>query len=148
MNRIGSLLSEKTTITTTAANRKAIGALALPLPSPSAEAESLEDGSLQLRDTLSRERLGHFLVEIGDMIEKELLEAPAWFGTTMRDGTSVRVDLGQGPDARARIARAIESMGLTILGERADPMSFSMTLGCGCGVRVDRRDDHPGDVPS
>lgn len=135
MNRIGSMT------TLTEKNKKAIGALALPLPSPSAEAQTLDDGSLQLCDTLTREGLGHFLVETGEMIENGLLEAPAWFGTTMRDGTSVRVDLGQSADARARIARAISHMGLTILGERADPASFSMTLGCGCGVRVERRGD-------
>lgn len=138
-NRIGSLTSEKT--------KKAIGALALPLPSPTAEAESLDDGSLQICDTLSREGLGHFLVETGEMIENGLVEAPAWFGATMRDGTSVRIDLGQGPDAGARIARAIGHMGLTILGERADPASFSMTLGCGCGVRVERRDASSGGEP-
>lgn len=119
--------------------KRPIGPLALPMPSETARVESLDDGSLRISDTLSREGLGRFLVQTGDLVREGLLETPAWFGVSLRDGASVRFDRGQGPDAPSRLADAMCHMGRRVLDRVVDPASVAFALDCGCGVKVDRR---------
>ncbi|MBX3469983.1 MAG: hypothetical protein KF878_24160 [Planctomycetes bacterium] len=116
-----------------------LGPLALPMPSPTARVESEDDGSLRIRDRLSAEGLGTFLVRSGELIREGLLEPPAWFGASLGDGTSVRFDRGEGGDAASRLADGMEHMGRSILDGRVDPRSVAFSLDCGCGVLVERR---------
>ncbi|MCO5165845.1 MAG: hypothetical protein M9894_05700 [Planctomycetes bacterium] len=116
-----------------------LGPLALPMPSPTAHVESLDDGALQVRDHLSKEGLGTFLVRTGELVRDGLLEPPAWFGASLADGTSVRFDRGEGDEAPARLADGMEHMGRSILEGRVDPRSVAFSLDCGCGVLVERR---------
>ena len=121
-----------------AAPKKPIGPLALPMPSETARVESLDDGSLQIRDDLTREGVGRFLLQTGDLVREGLMETPAWFGTSLRDGGSVRFDRGEGADAGARLADAMTHMGQSVLDGRIDPASAAFSLDCGCGVKVQR----------
>lgn len=120
--------------------KKPLGPLALPMPSETARVESLDDGSLRIRDTLSRDGLGRFLVQTGDLVREGLLETPAWFGVSLRDGASVQFDRGAGADAPARLADAMTHMGRRILDGGVDASSVAFALDCGCGVKVERRD--------
>lgn len=131
-------------------DKREIGPLALPMPSPTARVESLDDGSLRICDVLSRDGLGRFLVQTGDLVRDGLLETPAWFGVSLADGASVRFDRGEGDDAPLRLADAMTHMGRKVLDGTIDPVSVAFSLDCGCGVSVERtRGDrgHPASPP-
>lgn len=140
MNRIGPWTTTTRGAGAGATSKRPLGPLALPMPSEEARVESLDDGSLRIRDVLSREGLGRFLVQSGDLVRDALLETPAWFGVALRDGSSVRFDRGQGDDAPARLADAMCHMGRRILDGGLDPESVAFALDCGCGVKVERGD--------
>lgn len=147
MNRIGPWTTTTRSAGSVAPSKTPLGPLALPMPSEGARVESLDDGSLRIRDVLSREGLGRFLVQTGDLVREGLLETPAWFGVALLDGSSVRFDRGQGGDAPARLADAMCHMGRRILDGGLDPESIAFSLDCGCGVKVERGRGDPARPP-
>lgn len=121
-----------------------VGALKLPLPSGGARAESLDDGSLQIVDALPLGPLGDFVAWVADLVRGGEIEPPASFAVAVSDGTTVRFDRGGArDDAAERMAAAIQGIGESIREGRVDPQAFTLSLECGCGLRLSRDDRAP-----
>jgi hypothetical protein len=127
------------------ADMRKIGPLKLPMPSGEARAESLDDGTLQIIDTLPLGPLGDFVADVARMVRVGEVEPPASFAVAVRDGMTVRFERGAvRDDLAARMAGAIEGIADSIRGGRVDAVSFAMSLDCGCGLRVERGDGLQG----
>lgn len=118
-----------------------LGPLALPMPSPQARAESLEDGSLLIRDTTEHVDLLGFMRQVLGLLKETspgpTLETPRLLALTLDTGLALTAQFAEGvtPD-RAAVVHMLDQAIAAVEGKALTPKAFRLQLVCGCGVEI------------
>lgn len=108
--------------------------LGMLLPSKDAKIESLDDGSLLVRDALTREGHATYWSRVAELVEAGIANPPARVVLVVAgEPQATAIPDGLGPRATADLF-----LGLTALEEAGTNVeAVGYDLPCGCGVRIE-----------